>query len=412
MNQPTSQFNGHNNVAVGNNTLRNNTIGTNNIGIGNNTLLFNTEGSYNTAIGSHALHANTIGVENTAIGNNALFSNLIGQQNTASGKFSLQFNTDGNFNTAYGHSSLYYNKANSRSTAIGYQAMWYADDRIIGRETYNTAIGTYALYGSNIAANNTGQNNTAVGDDALRSNANGNQNTAVGSRALYNNSNGEYNTVLGMRALTSNVSGSNNVAIGIDAGYSNISGSGNVFLGFQAGYTATADNLLVIENSNAVRALIRGDFSGDKVGINRTKTEIDFRGETFQVQGEAFKTSGTGDWIIPSDRRLKENIVYLDAQEALNKVLKMKGVNYNWIDRARGNDKVFGFIAQDLQQIFPENVKTDKEGYLSTSYGTYDPLIIESIKALKSLIDEQRNMIDLQNKKISALESSLPKLNN
>jgi trimeric autotransporter adhesin len=111
------------------------------------------------------------------------------------------------------------------------------------------------------------------------------------------------------------------------------------------------------------------------------------------VVGEAFKTAGTGNWIIPSDRRLKENIVYLDSQQMLDKVLKMKGVSYNWIDKSRGTDKVIGFIAQDLQTVFPENVKTDKEGYLSASYGAYDPMIIESIKALKELIDDQRQEI-------------------
>jgi trimeric autotransporter adhesin len=60
-----------------------------------------------------------------------------------------------------------------------------------------------------------------------------------------------------------------------------------------------------------------------------------------------------------------------------------------------------------LREVFPNNVKEDKEGYLSASYGSYDPIIIESIKALKSLIDDQKKLIDFQNDKINALEMAI-----
>jgi hypothetical protein len=53
-----------------------------------------------------------------------------------------------------GSSALNSNKANSRSTSIGYGAMQYADDRVTGRETFNTALGYEALKGSLTPGNN------------------------------------------------------------------------------------------------------------------------------------------------------------------------------------------------------------------------------------------------------------------
>lgn len=85
-------------------------------------------------------------------------------------------------------------------------------------------------------------------------------------------------------------------------------------------------------------------------------------------------------------------------------------MSYNWIDKSRGKEKVFGFIAQDLQQIFPENIKTDKEGYLSASYGAYDPMLVESIKALKELIDIQKEEIKMLKERMGKQASEIERL--
>ena len=63
-----------------------------------------------------------------------------------------------------------------------------------------------------------------------------------------------------------------------------------------------------------------------------------------------------------------------------------------------------------LQQIFPENIKTDKEGYLSASYGAYDPMLVESIKALKELIDIQKEEIKMLKERMGKLASEIERL--
>ena len=61
--------------------------------------------------------------------------------------------------------------------------------------------------------NNTGNNNTAVGWNAMLVNSSGSQNTAVGQNSMFN-ATGSLNTAIGQSAMYSNTSGSNNTALG------------------------------------------------------------------------------------------------------------------------------------------------------------------------------------------------------
>ena len=87
--------------------------------------------------------------------------------------------------------------------------------------------------------------------------------------------------------------------------------------------------------------------------------------------------------------RMKKNITDLDTDVVLDKVLRLQAVNYNWnadTDDARKN---IGFIAQQLEQEFPEFVMTDVNGFKGVAYGSLTPVLVESIKKLNL------NIIDL-----------------
>ncbi len=81
------------NVAVGDDSLENNTTGTNNTAVGNDALRSNTTGADNAAFGENTLDANTTASNNTAIGSQALNANSTGAANTAVGKDALVSNT-------------------------------------------------------------------------------------------------------------------------------------------------------------------------------------------------------------------------------------------------------------------------------------------------------------------------------
>jgi len=118
-----------------------------------------------------------------------------------------------------------------------------------------------------------------------------------------------------------------------------------------------------------------------------------------------FTVSGAGDvwgksatWW--SDKNLKENIV--NIQGALNKILMLNGVTYNFIaDKIKGTDESsapsqgieMGLIAQDVEQVVPEVVRTNENGLKGIMYQNLIPLLIEGIKEQKGQIDSLREQL-------------------
>ena len=86
-----------------------------------------------------------------------------------------------------------------------------------------------------------------------------------------------------------------------------------------------------------------------------------------------------------SDERLKSNIATIP--DALSKVSEMRGVHYVRNETGQASS---GVIAQELQKIAPELVRTaeDEMGTLSVNYGNITGYLIEAIKELKAEIEE------------------------
>jgi hypothetical protein len=100
------------------------------------------------------------------------------------------------------------------------------------------------------------------------------------------------------------------------------------------------------------------------------------------LDSAAKPTSNT--WTIVSDRRLKKNIQPLKG--ALDKMLSLKGVNFEWDEpeRARLAPGVrMGLVAQDVEEVFPQWVKTDNQGYKDLTVSGFEALTAEAIRELK-----------------------------
>ena len=131
-----------------------------------------------------------------------------------------------------------------------------------------------------------------------------------------------------------------------------------------------------------------------RVGIGNTNPgyALDVTGD-INARG-VVRANGTA---LTSDARYKTNVATLN--KALENVLDLRGVSYDW-DRAKWPAKNFsdtrqiGFIAQEIEKIFPELVLTDKEGYKSVNYVGVVPVAIEAIKALNARVDAQKREID------------------
>ena len=94
----------------------------------------------------------------------------------------------------------------------------------------------------------------------------------------------------------------------------------------------------------------------------------------------------TGSLTQNSDISLKKNISTLS--NSLGIVLKLRGVSFQWKDENREKEKQLGFIAQEVEQVIPEIVKTDENGIKSVGYANIVPVLVEAIKELTARVTE------------------------
>ena len=122
------------------------------------------------------------------------------------------------------------------NTAMGFQAL------NANTTDGNTAVGFQAL-----RSNTTGIENTAVGFQALSNNLASGDHCAFGVNALLNTTTGSFaNNAFGAGALDGNTTGSRNIAVGDDALGTNVTGSDNTAVGDSAGFSITGDNNICI----------------------------------------------------------------------------------------------------------------------------------------------------------------------
>lgn len=86
-----------------------------------------------------------------------------------------------------------------------------------------------------------------------------------------------------------------------------------------------------------------------------------------------------------SDRRLKENIREYTCDKS---ILNLPIYKYDYI---AGSKNIIGCMAQDLQEICPELVNEDENGYLTIEESKIVYLLLQEVAKLKSEVDELKN---------------------
>jgi hypothetical protein len=180
-------------------------------------------------------------------GNQTFAGNKIFTNNISVNQMSIGVPSSGSQNTMLGTASYAYGAPGNNNTALGFFTL--ATLLNTGNEgNDNTAVGTNAIrqggasngsrntgVGSHTLSNGSGAfNNTALGSYAMSSGVSGASNTAVGTFALQNNSTASYNVGIGYETLRSTTTGGSNTAIGKGAMYSNTSGDVNTAVGESA----------------------------------------------------------------------------------------------------------------------------------------------------------------------------------
>jgi hypothetical protein len=287
-----------------------------------------------------------------------------------------------------------------------------------------------------------GSGNIMIGKFAGGNSEYGQYNVIIGNYAGVNN-NGvstgtrdlSDNLILGRRAGY-NGFGSDNVLLGAYAGNSMLpdTSNRNVFIGYYAGDSETGSNKLYIENGLHLNPLIYGEFDNQILGIN-TQTpsaNLHIKQEGSGEEGLAIENDGntntwsfeigtndlalyyngtykgawddvTGNYTASSDRRLKKDIKPME-EPILAKVLQLKPVHYNFLNADENAQQTMGFIAQDIQNYFPELVYKEESGFLSLHYPDFGILSIKAIQEQQKIIEKQQQEIDFLKEEIQALK--------
>jgi hypothetical protein len=110
-----------------------------------------------------------------------------------------------------------------------------------------------------------------------------------------------------------------------------------------------------------------------------------------------------------SDRRLKNNILELDSSSISN-YLKLRPVSFYWNpDKQRDTKLQYGFIAQEIESIFPEMVNTgsDEMHTKSVNYQALHALSLKVIQSQQAEIEELKKKQAQLDKRLSTLEAKL-----
>ena len=333
----------------------------------------------------------------------------------------------------------------------GYSHTVLGSRSTIGGGQFNTANGYIATIGGGIANVANGGSSTVAGGERNQATVysstvgGGYHNIANGSRSTIaggdSNSASDYATTVG--------GGANNIASAyastVAGGYTNTAsgpqsvvagGYTNSAIGFNAVVPGGINNVATGDASFAggtqAKARHQGAFvwadsvQADFASTNTNQFLIRAANgvgiNTNNPGAYALFVSGaakiTGNLVVntttyPSDARYKTNIETLN--NPLENVLNLRGVSYDW-DRTKwpgnnfGEGKQIGFIAQELEEILPDLVQTDKDGYKSVNYIGVVPVLVEAIKAQEKKIDAlQKQSAEIAELKaqIAALTASL-----
>lgn len=191
-------------------------------------------------------------------------------------------------------------------------------------------------------------------------------------------------------------------------GATNYTGSANGATQFR---TANAtDRLFVVgnaidaNNNNLVDIAERSDalviLKNGRTGIG-----TDTPSGQFELSLNDGRKPGTNTWTIVSDRRLKT--INGNYTKGLNDILQLNPIRFNYKNNGerKFEDAVLetefpGFIAQEVQPLFPDAVGTDDDGFLNFNI---HPILIASVNAFKEL-DAKNKQLTIEN---DALKSEL-----
>ena len=147
-------------------------------------------------------------------------------------------------------------------------------------------------------------------------------------------------------------------------------------------------------NSSAANQFLIRAAGGVGIGTNSPAEQL-------HVVGNIFATGCVigSNIACPSDARFKKNIQTMD--HALDALGHLRGVRYEWRhdefpDREFTEGQQIGLIAQEVQNVIPQAVVKQSDGYLAVDYARLVPLLIEAVKEQQKRIEALEKKLERQ----------------
>jgi len=454
--QPSTNFNVSGNGTVGGVLTGNIVNSTTQYNLNGSRILGNL-GTDNLFIGIGAGVANTAGERNTLIGNNAGLS-LAGQSDSdntfiGSGAGRLSTGTAQNvFVGAFaglksqGGSNAFVGFASGSSNTTG------TNNAFFGNRSgdSNSSGSANAMVGDQVGLNNSsGSDNVFFGFGAGSSNNSGSNNTFIGRSSGFKNTVGTQNTILGSVATVGVNNLTNATAIGanaeVDVSNAIVLGSINGVNGATAdtnvgiGTTSPSAKLSIVATGDGARLLLLGterawvfrqfgtgaatalELTGADANNNNKNFLINTQGnvgigtqgplDKLHVIGDirvgVFGTNGclknnNGGTIVgtcSSDVRFKRNLVAFGP--TLDQLTRLQPRYFFWRasefpEKNFGSAREAGLIAQEVEQVLPELVSQDSEGFKQVDYSKLPLMLLQAMKEQQVQIQKQSELIEAQ----------------
>jgi hypothetical protein len=173
--------------------------------------------------------------------------------------------------------------------------------------------------------------------------------------------------------------------------------SGYLLIGNSTGENIVIDNNEIIARNNSDVDNLSLQNNGGTINIGADNFNVTTSGRVgINIASDAthylkvYNGSSTGTyqttgWQHTSDQRLKTNIKTLSS--SLAKILQLRGVSFNWKNNPNDDNQI-GFIAQEVEPLFPEAVSKDEDGMYSMAYQNLVAPLVEAIKEQQAMIEK------------------------
>jgi len=168
--------------------------------------------------------------------------------------------------------------------------------------------------------------------------------------------------------------------------------------------STTASGYTVISNSNLAAGGQNWRWYSSSTGAPLGANKMCFGlGSCLLDMDSSGNVHASGTVTQSSDVRLKRDIHPIDG--ALDAVTGLQGVTYYWKDSEKEQSKQIGLIAQDVEKVFPEVVKTDAEGFKSVAYQNLVAPLISALREVRQWMFEKDDQIQALHREVASVKA-------